>query len=104
MATLKTLLETLHESTELSNPGELKEAIELIMAVQAMDAAQRDVLAQTFKRGPVWDGDIVSGSARDSLLPGGFVAMVLRDGEEGHTACTYKGARAYRLIKAGACA
>lgn len=102
MANLKQLLDVLHESPVMSSAEELREACELIIRVQAMDAADRDVIRATFRQGPLDDGDVPSKKARDVLLEDGFVSKVVVRGEEGYNACTYKGARAYRLLEAGA--
>ncbi|GAT33274.1 hypothetical protein TSACC_21687 [Terrimicrobium sacchariphilum] len=100
--TLKLLLESIHESTALSTPEELKKACVLIERVQGMNSAERDVIRATFRKGPLFDGDVPSKSGRDSLLSDGFVAKVVVKGEDGYNACTYKGRKAYRLIEAGA--
>ena len=44
MATLKQLLDALHESTETSSAAELKAACELIIEVQGMDGGERDCI------------------------------------------------------------
>lgn len=99
---LKQLLDVLHESTELSAADELKGACDLIIRVQKMDSGERDVIRSTHRHGPLGDGDVPSKRARDKLLDEGFVSKVVVRGEEGYNACTYKGARAYRLLEAGA--
>lgn len=102
MATLADLLDALHESTELSSAEELKDACELIIRVQAMNGAERDTIRAAFKNGPLWAGDLPSKSARDTLVSEGFMSHVVMKGEDGFNACTNKGARAYRLLEAGA--
>jgi len=102
MATLKQLLDAIHESTDLSSAEELKSSCELIIEVQAMDGAERDCIRAAYKRGPLFDGDVPSKSGRNSLLEKGYMAKVVVNGEDGYNACTYKGAWAYRLIEAGA--
>lgn len=99
---LKSLLEAIYESPETSTPEELKRACELIIRVQAMTSAERDVIRCTWLYGPSYDGDIPSKSGRDILLAEGFVAKVVVKGEQGFNACTYRGHAAYRLIGAGA--
>ncbi len=102
MATLKQLLDALHESTELSSAEELKRACDLIIEVQAMDSAERDCVRAAYQRGPLFDGDVPSKSGRNSLLENGYMAKVVVKGENGYNACTPKGAWAYRLLEAGA--
>lgn len=102
MLSLKELLDVLHESVDQSSPEEIKEACELIIRTQAMTDAERDVLRATYKDGPLWAGDLPSKSGRDTLMEDGFVEHVVVKGEDGHYACTSKGAWAYRLLEAGA--
>lgn len=99
---LENFLSVLHESVELSSYSELKDAVKLIIEVQAMDSGMRDCIRATFLNGPLDDGDVPSKSGRDTLLTSGYISKVVVKGEEGFNALTYKGARAYRLIKAGA--
>jgi hypothetical protein len=102
MATLKELLDVLHEDEKLSPDGELAWACKLIVRVQAMTGGERDTLRAAFKSGPLYDGDVPSKSARDALLEAGMIAKVVVKGEEGYNACTYRGSAAYRLLAAGA--
>jgi len=102
MATLKELLDTLHESPETSSAEEIKRACELIIEVQAMDSAKRYCIRAGYRHGPLFDGDVPSKSGRDWLLENGYMAKVVVKGEDGFNACTHKGAWAYRLIEAGA--
>lgn len=97
---LKTILEAIHESPELSTPEELKRACELIIRVQEMNSAERDTLIGAFRQGPLYDGEVPSKSGRDALLSDGFIAKVIVKGEDGFNACTYKGLRAYRILEA----
>lgn len=48
-------------------------------------------LYQLCMRGPVWDGDVISKSARDDLLDIGACAKVWVAGEDGFNAGTYFG-------------
>ena len=41
--------------------------------------------------GPVWDGDVPSKAARDTLLSYGLIEKIVSGGEEGFQACTYRG-------------
>jgi hypothetical protein len=100
MATLKRLLDALHESPELSSAAELKRACELIIEVQAMNSAERDCICAGYKHGPLFDGDVPSKSGRDWLLEKGYMAKVVVKGKDGYNACTHKGAWAYRLLEA----
>lgn len=102
MATLKELLDALHESTDLSSAEELKRACELIIEVQAMDGAERDCIYAGYKHGPLLDGDVPSKSGRDRLLAKGYMAKIVVKGVDGYNACTQKGAWAQRLFEAGA--
>ena len=102
MATLKQLLDALHESAELSSAEELQRACGLIIEVQAMDGAERDCIRASYRNGPLFDGDVPSKSGRDRLLDKGYMAKVVVKGEDGYNACTHKGAWAHRLIEAGA--
>ena len=101
-ATLKTLLEAVHESIELSSPKEIVEACELIIDVQRFTPGERDTLRVMHQSGPLFDGDIPSKTARDSLLSMGYVAKIVAKGQDGQNACTQKGHLAYLLISAGA--
>lgn len=99
---IATLLDVLHESVELSSANELKDAIKLIIEVQAMNSGMRDCIRASFLNGPLDDGDVPSKVGRNELLTSGYMSKIVVNGEEGYNALTYKGARAYRLIKAGA--
>lgn len=96
------LLDVIHIDKNLSTHEEYVRGNALINRVQRMDAGERDCICLSFEKGPVDDGDVPSKSSRDTLVEEGFMAKVVVKGEEGYNACTYKGAMAYRLIKAGA--
>lgn len=100
--TLADLLNVIHESVELSSANELKEAVKLIVEVQAMNSGMRDCIRAAYLNGPIDDGDVPSKSGRDALLTSGYISKVVVRGEQGFNACTYKGASAYKLIEAGA--
>jgi hypothetical protein len=102
-ATLKQLLDALHEGPGTSSGKELKDACELIIRVQKMSGGEIDVIQAAFRNGPLFDGDVPSKSARDTLLLEGFIAKVVVKGQDGYNACTHKGAWAHRLLRAGAC-
>jgi hypothetical protein len=99
---LKNLLDSIHESVELSTPEELKKACELIIRVQNMNSGERDTLLCAHKHGPIFDGDVPSKTARDQLVSEGFMEKVVVKGQDGYNACTYKGNWAHHLIEAGA--
>lgn len=103
MVTLRQLLETLHESIELSTAEEIKSACELIIEAQEMNSAERDCINASYENGPLFDGDVPSKTGRDRLLDKGYMVRVVVKGEDGYNACTLKGAWAYRLLKAGVC-
>ncbi len=65
-------------------------------AWHAMDSGQREVLRQLLFFGPVYDGDIASKSARDTLFPLGLAVRCCHKGEQGHTAATYVAQTIYR--------
>jgi hypothetical protein len=97
---LSKAFEILHVDPELNSPEEVMSACGLILRTEEMDSAMRDTLRACFECGPIWDGDLPSKTGRDSLVELGFVQGVVVSGEEGYNACTYMGARAYRLLKA----
>ena len=102
MATLKELLDALHEDERLSTDGEIARAVKLICRVQAMNSGERDTIRAAFRDGPLYDGDVPNKSARDALLEEGMMAKVVMRGQDGFNACTHRGAWAYRLLEAGA--
>lgn len=98
MAQLKQLFDALHDDVSISSPEEIKESCELIIEVQAMGSDERDCIKAMYRHGPLFDGDIPSKFGRDKLLSKGYAAKVVVKGSDGYNACTYKGARAYKLI------
>ena len=62
MTALKQLLDSLHESTELSSADEIKTACELIIEVQAMSSSECSCIRACYKHGPIHDGDVPSKS------------------------------------------
>lgn len=102
MAKVKTLLEALHISLDngLSTDGELKYAVKLIHEVEDMNDAMRDCICASFEKGPLFDGDVPSKTGRDALVEMGYMAHIVVKGQDGYNACTYKGASAYRVIRA----
>jgi len=58
----------------------------------------RDQLRQLLFQGPVWDGNIISKSDRDTLIKLGLATRCCFMGEQGYTAATYT---AHSVWKAG---
>ena len=101
-AKLESLLDVLHVSLDTFSSDEVKDSCKLIIDVQGMTSAERDCIRASFQNGPLFDGDVPSKSARDSLVNRGYMTKVVVRGEDGYNGCTNKGAWAYRLIEAGA--
>ena len=99
MKNIKELLAAIHSDLSLDSADEIKSNIEFIAKVQDMNSAELDTIKCCFKHGPIYDGDVPSKSARDSLVKDGFVAKVVVKGEDGFNACTYKGRSAYRILQ-----
>ena len=59
-----------------------------------------DTLYGMFEHGPLYDGDVCSKQERDRLLEKGYCSKVVVKGQDGFNACTYKGQRLYRCLKA----
>lgn len=97
---LAKLFEAIHESIETSTAQEIKDACELIIRVQSMSGGEIDTIVCAFEKGPLFDGDVPSKSARNQLVVDGLMAHVVVKGEDGYNACTHSGAWAYRLIRA----
>ena len=102
MATLAEMLDRLGYPIEQASNKELRWACELIIRTQAIRGDELDTLRCAFEKGPLWDGDVPSKSARDQLVDDGLMEKVVVKGEDGFNACTYRGAWAYRLIRVGA--
>lgn len=102
MATIKRLSElfdVLHVGLELNTAEEIRSACGLILRTEELSSAARVTLRACYNLGPVWDGDLPSKIGRDELEDLGMVQGVVVKGEEGYNACTYMGARAYRLLE-----
>ena len=63
-----------------------------------LSSAQREQLNQLLHQGPVWDGNVISKSARDDLIDFGLATRCCFMGEDGYTAATYP---ALTVFKAG---
>ena len=98
--TLNQMLDVLNTPLELSTDREVRDALELIIQVESLSGGSIDCLIAAFTQGPLFDGDVPSKTGRDALLEYGMVAKVVVNGEEGYNACTYRGARAFRLLTA----
>lgn len=61
-----------------------------------MRGAEIDTLVALVETGPLWDGDVPSKSGRDDLIDKGYAVRVLVNGQDGHTAATYRGRDAYK--------
>ena len=95
---LKEILASIYVD-ENSTSEELKSAIRLIYDVEDMKAHEIDVLIGVYKFGPLFDGDVRSKSARDSLMEKGFITKVVVKGEDGFNACTHKGRDARHILQ-----
>lgn len=98
-SSLHELFDVLHVGLELNTAEEIRSACGLILRTEELTSAARDTLRACYDLGPVWDGDLPSKSGRDELEDLGMVQGVVVKGEEGYNACTYMGARAYRLLE-----
>lgn len=61
---------------------------------------QREQLNQILHQGPVWDGNVLSKSARDDLLDFGLATRCCYMGEQGYTAATYLALTVFKAGKA----
>jgi hypothetical protein len=61
-----------------------------------LNGGEIDTLVGLVEQGPLWDGDVPSKAARDSLIDRGLAVRVVVKGEDGHTAVTYLGRDAYK--------
>lgn len=68
-------------------------------AYSAMDGAQREVLQQLLFRGPVWDGDVCSKSARGDLFNWDLAVRCCFKGEQGYTAASYRAFTIYNAVE-----
>jgi hypothetical protein len=100
MTKLNKFFELMHESMETSSAEEIKDACAIIIEVQQFGSGERDCIVAAFDKGPLDDGDVPSKSGRSNLVQKGYMSKVVVKGQDGFNACTYKGAVAYKLIKA----
>lgn len=81
----------------LDSREELSELVHMIDFART-NRALHEPLYQLHHKGPVWDGDVISKSARDELLDIGACAKVCVKGEDGFNACTYFGQHLLRVF------
>lgn len=79
-----------YERPHLSDKEELVELVHMIDFAK-QNRRLHEQLWQLHKRGPLWDGDVVSKSDRSELLDIGACAKVCVKGQDGYNACTYFG-------------
>jgi hypothetical protein len=65
-------------------------------AWHGMRPSIREALGQLVIKGPVWDGDVVSKTARDELLYYGLASRACVKGEQGFTVANYSGWDVYK--------
>jgi len=95
MTGLKQHLEDYECSIPINDRPDLNDNEENVRLIRMIDFAHRnkvlhESLAQ-LKQGPIWDGDVVSKSERNTLLQVGACVKVSMKGEQGYNACTYFG-------------
>mgnify|MGYP001611851057 CR=1 FL=1 len=56
----------------------------------------QEALRQLVEQGPVWDGDVISKTQRDTLLILGLASRACVKGEQGYTVANYRGADVLR--------
>lgn len=87
----------MHARPDLDDKDELVELIHMIDFAR-QHRALREQLWQLHAHGPIWDGDLISKTDRDSLLQIGACAKVCVRGEDGFNACTYFGRSLLRIF------
>lgn len=65
-----------------------------------LSSAQREQLVQLLFTGPVYDGSVISKSARDELIEYGLATRCCFMGEDGYTAATYPALTVFKSSKA----
>ena len=99
--------------SELSNRGAPKQVRDALDAMEQDDdvdlsaiiwdglsSIQRDQLNQLLHQGPVWDGNVLSKSARSDLINYYLATQCCFMGDDGYTVATYLGKRVFRAGKA----
>ena len=97
---LKDILESICY-TNLDSAEEIAEAVNLIIEVQDFKNREVDTLLCAFNQGPLFDGDLPSKEARNTLIDKGYICKIIVKGEDGFNACTQKGALANKLLISG---
>lgn len=70
--------------------------------MKPLSGGEIDTLVALVECGPLWDGDVPSKSARDSLIVKGLAIKVVVQGEDGWQAATYTGRDIYKACFPGA--
>lgn len=65
---------------------------------KAMSTTHIEQLGHLVKNGPLWDGDVISKSARNDLIEWGLAGRALVKGQEGYTVANYRGNNVYRAM------
>ena len=66
----------------------------------ALTTSEREVLNQLLHTGPVWDGNVISKSDRNTLIRIGLAVRCCFKGEAGYTAASYAGLGVFKAGKA----
>lgn len=66
----------------------------------ALSSGEREVLNQLLHTGPVWDGNVISKSDRNTLIRIGLAVRCCFKGEDGYTAASYAGLGVFKAGKA----
>jgi hypothetical protein len=94
---MKQVIEALAIVSDYDSDTEDRERAALA-AWNELSSIQKECLQQLLFKGPVWDGDIISKSARGDLFQCGLAVRCCFKGEQGYTAATYP---AYTIYRAG---
>jgi hypothetical protein len=65
-----------------------------------LSSGQREQLNQLLHQGPIWDGNVLSKSARDDLISFGLATRCCFMGEDGYTVATYPAMTVFKAGKA----
>lgn len=93
-------LEILNCDLSLSTDSEISYAYEVIHRLRTLTGGVVYTLVAAYKDGPLFDGDVPSKAARDTLVKEGYMVRIVVKGEQGYNALTYKGRDLYNLIQA----
>ena len=64
----------------------------------AFPTSRREALRQLVMEGPVYDGDVISKSERDTLMSWGLASRACVKGEQGYTVANYVGSRVLKAL------